>query len=157
VTNLGAADYQALLGSAAHTCRNIIEDALEGINADYIFYNPVTNISEGPLTEMKASDGQLIWQNNDPVHLSDTAYGDIGLALLDLWLHSEFTLRKRIDSIIVDHNLWGIFRGRGRRAGFRGGNPRRGRGRGQQYPDSGQYARAALQHILEVISNSNGI
>jgi hypothetical protein len=125
--NLGAADYQALLGSAAHTCRNIIEDALDSINADYIFYNPVSNFSKGPLTEMKASDGQLIWQINDPVHLSDTAYGDIGLALLGLWLHSEFTLRKWIDSIIVDFNPQDTFRGRGGWARFRGGNTGRGR------------------------------
>jgi hypothetical protein len=60
VTNLGAADYQSLLASAAHTCRNVMEDAVEGISTNYIFYNPVSTFTDSPLPEMKASDGQLI-------------------------------------------------------------------------------------------------
>jgi hypothetical protein len=139
VTNLGAADYQSLLASATHTCRNVMEDALEGISTDYIFYNPVSTFTDGPLPEMKAIDGQLVWESDDLVHLMDAAYGDVGLALLDLWLHSEFTTRKRVDSIIVDHAPHN-YRGRGGHGGYRGGSTTRGRGWPHQQPDAGPYS-----------------
>jgi hypothetical protein len=139
VTNLGAGDYQALLASAAHTCRNVMEDALDGISTEYIFYNPVSTFTDGPLTEMKASDGQLVWATDDPVHLTEAAYGDMGLALLDLWLHSEFTTRRRVDSIIVDHAPRN-YRGRGGRGGYRGGSATRGRGWQHQQLDAGPYS-----------------
>jgi hypothetical protein len=139
VTNLGAGDYQALLASAAHTCRNVMEDALDGITTEYIIYNPVSTFTDGPLPEMKASDGQLVWAMDDPVHLTEAAYGDMGLALLDLWLHSEFTTRKRVDSIIVDHAPRN-YRGRGGRGGYRGGSATRGRGWQHQQPDAGPYS-----------------
>jgi hypothetical protein len=60
IINREAADYQALLSSMTHTCRNIIKDAQEGINTEYLFYNPVSTFSNGPLNEMKASDGPVI-------------------------------------------------------------------------------------------------
>jgi hypothetical protein len=133
ITNWCEADYQALLASAAHTCKSVMEDVMTGSSANIIYYNPVSTFNDGPLMDMKSSTGDNIWLGDDSVHLTDAAYGDIGAAILDLWRNSEFTARKRVDSIIVEG---GAGRGRGGRGGYRGGGGGAGHGRGRPYNDN---------------------
>jgi hypothetical protein len=110
-----------------------MEDVMTGSSANIIYYNPVSTFNDGPLMDMKSSTGDSIWPGDDAVHLTDAAYGDIGAAILDLWRNSEFTARKRVDSIIVEG---GSGRGRGGRGGYRGGGGGAGRGRGGSYSDN---------------------
>jgi hypothetical protein len=133
ITNRCEADYQALLASAAHTCKSVMEDVMTGSNANIIYYNPVSTFNDGPLVDMKSSTGDCIWSGDDAVHLTDAAYGDIGAVILDLWRNSEFMARKRVDSIIVEG---GSGRGQGGRGGYRGSGGGMGRGRGGSYGDN---------------------
>jgi hypothetical protein len=103
-------------------------------SANVLYYNLVSTFNDGPLADMKASNGDSIWPGDDEVHLTEAAYGDIGAAILDLWRNLEFTARKRVDSIRVDGGNGNGGRGRDGRGGYRGSGM--GCGRGGSYGDN---------------------
>jgi hypothetical protein len=129
-----------MLTAAVRTCRVIMEETLEDSEmAAPVYFDPLACFGEeADLEELVSSNGNTIWRYDNMVHLSEAAYQEIGLALLEMANSDNTPGRKRISSIVEDDTpRQGGPRGRARGRGgyFRGGlqhGDSRGRG---QYTD----------------------
>jgi hypothetical protein len=120
VTNLDDADYESVLLTGSRVCRSVLEDELEGLGRQPVIYSPLAAFTGDDLRHTATSDGNSIWKETDPVHLSEAAYVEWGHAITSLWRSSEAGGRRRIASIIEEE----------RRPGGRGGGRAGNRGQG---------------------------
>ena len=151
------ADFEDILVSAASTCRNIVSGEGEKAGLSLFTFDPVSAFGGGPRLIAKTSTAGLsVWQEEDPVHLTSSAYKDIASLVQN---QAELAVqgkpaagRRRIDSIVTSQlsattpnmpqepgwisrteNVRGVFgRGGGGSRGFGRGQRNRGRGRGNR-------------------------
>ena len=161
ITNFLEDDFEHILTGAASTARNIVASEGEKAGLSLYTFDPVAALGGGDKLSAKTSSAGLsAWLDNDPVHLTATAYKDIaGLVLAQAAIVTQGrgpTGRRRLNSIVpvpqptVHHpatvrepgwisgtentNSHGGF-GRGGRGSGRGQRWIRGRGRGNRsYP-----------------------
>jgi hypothetical protein len=126
VTNLDDADYESVLLTGGRVCRSVLEDELECLGRQPVIYSPLTAFTGDDLRHTTTSDGNAIWRETDPVHLSEAAYVEWGHAIISLWRSTEAGGRRRIASIIEEERR-PVGRGGGR-AGSRGQGGRGSRG-----------------------------
>ena len=159
ITNFMEADFEDILISASTMCRNIVSSEGEKAGLSLFIFDPVSAFRGGPRLIAKTSmAGMSVWLEEDPVHLTASAYKDIASLVQN---QAELAVqgkpasgRRRIDSIVTSQlsvatpavlqvpgwisgteNVGGGF-GRGGSRGFgRGQRWNRGRGRGNRnYP-----------------------
>jgi hypothetical protein len=140
VTNLDDADYESVLLTGRRVCRSILEDELECLGRQPVIYSPLTAFTGEDLCHTTTSDGNVIWKETDPVHLTEAAYLEWGHAIISLWKSTEAGGRRRIASIIEEERR-PVGRGGGRTGnrgqggrGSRGWHGGRGSGWGQAGP-----------------------
>ena len=77
--NHGDDDFGQILASAKTSCRGCLESTFPGC----IVFNPTDSFAyaDGDMASLSSSAGMSIWQEEDPVHLTNTAYGDIAASL----------------------------------------------------------------------------
>ena len=80
--NRGDEDFCQILVSAIASCRGCLEAAFPGC----VIFNPIDSFADadGDMASLISSAGISIWQEEDPVHLTNAAYGDIGASLVKL-------------------------------------------------------------------------
>ena len=73
--NRGDEDFGQILVSAIASCRGCLEAAFPGC----VVFNPTDSFADadGDMASLISSAGMSIWRENDPVHLTNAAYGDI--------------------------------------------------------------------------------
>ena len=78
--NRGDEDFSQILISAIASCRGCLEAAFPGCTV----FNPTDSFAdvEGDMASLLSSAGLSIWQESDPVHLTNAAYGDIAASLV---------------------------------------------------------------------------
>ena len=80
--NRGDEDFGQILSTAIASCRGCLETAFPGC----VVFNPVDSFADadGDMVNLISSAGISIWLEDDPVHLTNTAYGDIAASLIKL-------------------------------------------------------------------------
>ena len=75
-------DFNQILSSAIAGCRGVLEAAFPGC----VVFNPMDSFAdaEEDMAGILSSAGMSIWHENDPVHLTNAAYGDIAASLVKL-------------------------------------------------------------------------
>ena len=158
ITNFLEDDFEHILTGAATTARNIVASEGEKAGLSLYTFDPVAALGGGDKLSAKTSSAPLsAWLDDDPVHLTATAYKDIaGLVLAQAAIVVQgrgLTGRQRLNSIVLvpqptihhpatvrepgwisgteNSNNRGGF-GRGGRGGGRGQRWIRGRGRGNR-------------------------
>ena len=156
ITNFMEADFEDILVSTASTCRNIVSGEGEKARLSLFTFDPVSAFGGGPRLISKTSTAGLsVWQEEDPVHLTSSAYKDIASLVQN---QAELAVqgkpaagRRRIDSIVTsqlsattpniqepglisgtENERGGFGRGGGGSCGFGRGQWNRGRGRGNR-------------------------
>ena len=78
--NHGDEDFGQILASAITSCRGCLEAAFP----ECIVFNPTDSFADadGDMASLISSAGMSIWQEDDPVHLTNAAYGDIAASLV---------------------------------------------------------------------------
>ena len=78
--NRGDEDFGQILVLAIASCRGCLEAAFPGC----VVFNPMDSFADadGDMASLISSAGMSIWQENDPVHLTNAAYGDIAASLV---------------------------------------------------------------------------
>ena len=80
--NRGDEDFGQILSSAISSCRGCLETAFLGC----VIFNPIDSFADadGDMASLISSAGISIWLEDDPVHLTNAAYGDIAASLVKL-------------------------------------------------------------------------
>jgi hypothetical protein len=143
-----------VLLAGSHVCKSILEEELEVLGRQPVICNPLASFTGEDLRHTTTSDGNVIWKESDPVHLTEAAYDEWGLSIISLWKSAEAGGRRRIASIIEEE----------RRSNSRGGGRGGGRGRGGQAAEDGEADAATdggrrglsttASHRIEAIRNS---
>ena len=78
--NRGDEDFGQILVSAIASCRGCLEAAFPGC----IVFSPMESFADadGDMASLISSAGMSMWQETDPVHLTNAAYGDIAASLV---------------------------------------------------------------------------
>ena len=105
ITNFLEDDFEHILTGAASTARNIVASEGEKAGLSLYTFDPVAALGGGDKLSAKTSSAGLsAWLDNDPVHLTATAYKDIaGLVLAQAAIVIQgrgATGRKRLNSIV---------------------------------------------------------
>ena len=80
--NRGDEDFGQILSMAISSCKGCLETAFPGC----IVFNPADSFADvdGDMASLISSAGISIWLEDDPVHLTNAAYGDIAASLVKL-------------------------------------------------------------------------
>ena len=80
--NLGDKDFGQILSTAIASCRGCLEAAFPGC----VVFNPTDSFADadGDMANLISSAGISIWLEDDPVHLTNAAYGDIAANLVKM-------------------------------------------------------------------------
>ena len=103
-------DFEDILMGAAATCRNIVSSEVEKAGLTLFTFDPVSALSGGSRLMAKTSTaGMSVWLEDDPVHLTASAYKDIASLVhnqAELVVQGSPTSgRRRIDSIVTGQRL----------------------------------------------------
>ena len=106
VTNFMEDDFENILINAASTCRNIVSSEGEKAGLSLYTFDPVSAFGGGPrLTAKTSTAGMSVWLEEDPIHLTASAYKDIACLVqnqAELAVQGKpATGRRRIDSIVT--------------------------------------------------------
>ena len=107
ITNFMEANFEDILISAATTCRNIVSSEGEKAGLSLFTFDPVSAFGGGPRLIAKTSTaGMSVGLEEDPVHLTASAYKDIASLVQN---QAELAVqgkpasgRRRIDSIVTN-------------------------------------------------------
>ena len=78
IINLMEDNFADILMGAASSCRNVITSEGEKSGLSLYTFDPVAAFGGGQKLAAKASSaGLIVWQENDPVHLTSAAYKDV--------------------------------------------------------------------------------
>ena len=151
--NRGDEDFGQILRTAIASCRGCLETAFPGCAV----FNPTDSFADadGDMANLISSAGISIWLEDDPVHLTNTAYGDIAASLIKLVNKTaadpsaDQLHRPRLESVVtrprevtVANSTPGWILGEAQQGGRGRGAPGRGFGgsrgfRGRQAPFRG--------------------
>ena len=103
--NLGDKDFGQILSSAISSCRGCLETAFPGS----VVFNPTDSFADGDgdMASLISSAGISIWLEDDPVHLTNAAYGDIAASLVKLVTKTatdpaaDHLRRPRLESVVT--------------------------------------------------------
>ena len=103
--NCGDEDFGQILGSAIASCKGCLEAAFPGCTV----FNPTDSFAdvEGDMASLLCSAGLSIWQESDPVHLTNAAYGDIAASLVKVVStaandpSADMLRRPRLESVVT--------------------------------------------------------
>jgi hypothetical protein len=130
-------DYEDVLRSASTTVEAAITREMASTNISTTIWDPTSTFKGDSLKGLRSGNGASIWREDDPVHLTDAAYADLGGALAAMaggCGHTEDTAsRRRLASIIYEDVRPSVRGGRGGQPPgqpARQQPPTRGRGRG---------------------------
>ena len=98
-------DFEDILIGAATACRSIVSGEGENAGLSLFTFDPVATFGGGP----RLTAGMSVWLEDDPVHLTATAYKDIASLVQN---QAELAVqgkpppgRRRINSIVPCHQL----------------------------------------------------
>ena len=106
MTNWTEADFTDILKNSSETCSSIIRVEGERLGLTIAVFNPLSCFGHAEeLADIKSSAGLTIWREDDPVHLSAAAYGDISAVISN---QAETTsrqptagpVRRRLESVV---------------------------------------------------------
>jgi hypothetical protein len=80
IDNFDTAGYKAILRSG----QTAVKEALEEAMARVLYLDPLVAFGDSPLREMSTVGGDLIWCEDDAVHLTPAAYGDVMAVVIGL-------------------------------------------------------------------------
>ena len=82
MTNWAKADFTDILKNGSETCSNVIRVEEERLGLTIAAFNPLSCFGQADeLADIKSSAGLPIWREDDPVHLTAAAYGNISAVI----------------------------------------------------------------------------
>ena len=106
LTNFGTDDMEAEIQRAEDNAAAAAGPALSAGSAAFFVYHDVFG-SDKDLVDMAGTDGAAIWRQDDPVHLTKDAYGELGMAMVAAARQQPCaaTRRERLESVVPGGNL----------------------------------------------------
>ena len=110
IINFMEDDFEDILIGAAASCRSIVSSKGEKAGMSLFTFDPVAAFGGGPRLKAKTSlAGMSVWLEDDPVHLTASAFKDIASLVQN---QAELAVqgrpvqsRRRIDSIVTGQQL----------------------------------------------------